>query len=217
MLKTLASTVESKKFVVMFLTGVAGIVARWGFQVDVATIVMLMAPFMVAVGAQGWADNGKEAARMNLAAANAHLDAARINSKSQAGFARFGVMILISMIGLGVLMAPSCSGTTGGSVGPVIGNIVVDCIVKNGQAVSDELQKLKDEFNSTGSWSAVENQAKVAGMEIGGCALAELVQDFLGGRTAPSKEAGQSARATLEDFRTTVANGATFHTPVGDL
>lgn len=61
---TLKSTLESKKFVTAFLLIIGGIAARKGFDVDTKTILALLAPGMVAIGAQGWADAGKESAKV---------------------------------------------------------------------------------------------------------------------------------------------------------
>jgi hypothetical protein len=68
MYKTILATLESKKFVVGILTTLAAIAARKGFDVDTTTILVCISPIMAAIGAQGWADSGKEAAKIAAAA-----------------------------------------------------------------------------------------------------------------------------------------------------
>ncbi len=100
--------------------------------------------------------------------------------------------------------------------GPVIGAVSIDCTVDHAADIANVLDALKSAL-SGGGWSAVYTRAKQAGTDIGGCALAELVQDYLGGKAAPAKGEGQTARATLEKFRSEEAGGATFITPAGAL
>lgn len=71
-------------------------------------------------------------------------------------------------------------------------------------------------------WACVESDLVGEGKVIGGCALVKLV---LGSSPAPTTAARTTAaatpmdpgRAALEDFRTRVAEGATYHTSAGDL
>jgi hypothetical protein len=103
--------------------------------------------------------------------------------------------------------------------GPVVVNAVIDCTAQN----QDQIKSLIAEFRPliTGDspdWSAVYQRAKNAGKAIGGCALAELVQDYLGNRNAPPPRADSwNALRALEEFRAKEAGGATFHTTLGDL
>lgn len=62
------ATLESKKFVAAYLSTLAAAVAHLGFSVPIATILVILSPIMIAIGAQGWADSGKEAAKINAAA-----------------------------------------------------------------------------------------------------------------------------------------------------
>jgi hypothetical protein len=102
--------------------------------------------------------------------------------------------------------------------GPVVGSAVIDCTVAN----QDQIQGLLAELTplvTTGSvdWQAVYARAKGAGSTIGGCVLAQLVQSYLGNRSAPpSTEDGWTARETLERFRASEAGGATFHVKLPD-
>lgn len=61
-------------------------------------------------------------------------------------------------------------------------------------------------------WPSVYQRAKTAGTSIGGCVLAELVQNYLGGTRAPEPGDGWTAHETLERFRAQEANNATFKT-----
>jgi hypothetical protein len=103
--------------------------------------------------------------------------------------------------------------------GPVVVNAVIDCTAQN----QDQIKSLIAEFRPliTGDspdWGAVYQRAKNAGKAIGGCALAELVQDYLGNRNAPPPRADSwNALRALEEFRVKEADGATFHTALGDL
>lgn len=58
----------SKKFVVALLTVVAMFAAYKGWNVDPMTILPFLAPPLAYIGAQGWADSGKEKARIDAAA-----------------------------------------------------------------------------------------------------------------------------------------------------
>lgn len=66
-------------------------------------------------------------------------------------------------------------------------------------------------------WNCVEQKALAKGEQIGGCAIAELVQSVIGGSKATPVDSSWLARAALEEFRARAAGGATFHTQAGDL
>jgi hypothetical protein len=125
------------------------------------------------------------------------------------------LVLIVFALGLGVTQ-PSCPGP---GPGPVIVNAVIDCTLAN----QDQITALIGEFKTLLSgqmpnWSAIYQRAKQAGKSIGGCALAELVQDYLGNRTAPPPQADSwNANNTLERFRREEAANATFHTKQGDL
>lgn len=127
---------------------------------------------------------------------------------------RLLVLVLFSL-GLTVTNA-SCPGPS--PIGP-IGAAVVDCTLEN----QGQITALIGEFKTLLSgqlpdWSAIYQRAKQAGKSIGGCALAELVQDYLGNKAAPPPQADSwTANNTLERFRREEAANATFHTAKGDL
>lgn len=66
---TIKAILESRKFVAAILTAIAMSTARIGWHIDVSLLLMFATPIMVAIGAQGWADSGKEAAQITADAA----------------------------------------------------------------------------------------------------------------------------------------------------
>lgn len=127
---------------------------------------------------------------------------------------QLAVLTLLLSLNIVILAQPACPGPT-----PVVVNAVVDCTVQN----QDQITSLLAEFKTLLSgqmpdWVAIYQRAKNAGKAIGGCALAELVQDYLGNRAAPPPQADSwNAYNTLERFRREEAANATFHTAKGDL
>lgn len=59
----------SKKFVVALLTGGGAVAMYFGYNVDPTKILAILSPFLLYIGAQGWADSGKEQALVNQATA----------------------------------------------------------------------------------------------------------------------------------------------------
>lgn len=107
----------------------------------------------------------------------------------------------------------SLSACPGPGPGPVIGNSVVDCLGNNRPQIDAIIGELSP-LLTTGhpDWAAVYQRAKMAGMSIGGCVLAELVQNYLGGTRAPEASEGWNAHEALEKFRREEAGGASFKT-----
>ncbi len=104
-------------------------------------------------------------------------------------------------------------------VGPAIG-AVIDCLSQDKtriDAVTAELQPLL--ALESPNWEMFEAKAKAAGINIGGCVAAELINRYLApapGNAAPAPEAGEAARATMERLRASFG-GATFKTAQGTL
>lgn len=60
----------SKKFLVALFATIGAVTAHFGWNFDPTTILVMMTPFLVYIGAQGWgADAGKEKAKIDAAAA----------------------------------------------------------------------------------------------------------------------------------------------------
>lgn len=57
----------SKKFVVALLTAGGAVAMYLGYNVDPTKILAILSPFLLYIGAQGWADSGKEQALINQA------------------------------------------------------------------------------------------------------------------------------------------------------
>ena len=104
-------------------------------------------------------------------------------------------------------------GCPGPGPGPVIGGAVIDCLGANRSQIDSILTELSP-LLTTGrpDWSAIYQRAKGAGRDIGGCVIAELVQNYLGGTRAPEAAEGWNAHEALEKFRREEAGGATFKT-----
>lgn len=96
-------------------------------------------------------------------------------------------------------------------------NATVDCTLQSGAQIVAVYDSFKPPAGQKIDWGKVESAAKAAGETIGGCALAQFVQDYLSNKGAAPSSAqdGQLAKQTLEDFRATVAGGATFKVNVG--
>lgn len=99
---------------------------------------------------------------------------------------------------------------------PVVATAVIDCTGSHAADVTALYASMKALLTGGGSWTDVEHAAINATKEVGGCALSELVNDYLGGTGGPKPD-GQQARATLEAFRRDYAGGATFKTSAGML
>lgn len=54
----------SKKFVVALLTAAGAVAMYFGYNVDPTKILTVLSPFLLYIGAQGWADAGKERAKI---------------------------------------------------------------------------------------------------------------------------------------------------------
>lgn len=96
----------------------------------------------------------------------------------------------------------------------------VEALVDCTKASRDKIEALGIEMIAAlggGGWQAVKEQAVNAGIEVGGCALAELVQSVLSGRKALAPDESWTARRAFDDYRRTVAGNATFRTAGGDL
>lgn len=129
--------------------------------------------------------------------------------------------------GLAVSLIIVLGGFTCGTQTPTAGQVeqnLIDCTTGDLGGIASLFHKIKDHYfppagaaPTASDWAAIEQEAIDAGKTIGGCALVEIVQEFLGGKKALTVGQSQPARGALEDFRAKQAKGAVFHTPQGNL
>lgn len=62
---------KSKKFILMIAGTIAAAAMKIGLNLPVEDIAAVLAPLIAYIFAQGWADNGKEAAKINAVAKQA--------------------------------------------------------------------------------------------------------------------------------------------------
>lgn len=140
------------------------------------------------------------------------------------------LVALLAAIGAGGAALTSCGAAQRG------GQAVIDCTGGNAPGIVATILSTLTEWNKdqadggcrtdTGyDWGCVKSMAIDKGVQVGGCALAELVQDVIGSSTSSTASStalaspgvdGVLARATLEDFRAKHAGGAVFHFATGD-
>ncbi len=153
--KVIKDLLLSKKFVVAMLTAAGSVAAYLGYNVDPTKILAVATPFLVFIGAQGWADVGKERAIVDgatslriQAASQQHekdmlklrgtgLNAA-INAPQDAvptpvpagprGFAKLGVLVSTAALAVGLMvsLAVTAACVHGGQVALQAGQCVLD-------------------------------------------------------------------------------------------
>jgi len=126
--------------------------------------------------------------------------------------ARLGIVLLFSFA------TTSCNGCKP-YVGPVA-HVIVDCLAQDQsklEALAAELLPLL--AGQKPDWATFKEKSISAGVNIGGCVAADLIQKYLApppGNAAPSPENGQAARAAQDEIRAKF-NGASFKTKNGTL
>ena len=117
------------------------------------------------------------------------------------------------------VLATSCKDCGKGPVGPAV-HVVVDCLQQDQGKLGELAQELLSLITGANpDWATFYTKAHAAGINIGGCVAAELIQKYLApppGNAAPSPENGQAARATMDKLRADFG-GATFKTAQGEL
>ena len=123
------------------------------------------------------------------------------------------------LLALALVFATSCKDCGKGPVGPAV-HVIVDCLQQDqGKIGSLAAELLPLITGANPDWTTFYAKAKDAGINIGGCVAAELINKYLApppGNAAPSPENGQAARATMDKLRADF-NGATFKTSQGEL
>ena len=78
---------------------------------------------------------------------------------------------------------------------PTIADSIIDCTIQNRSLIGSLIEEFKVLiYGKSPEWSIVYQRAKNAGKAIGGCALAEVVNDYLG--TTPEEAAHEAAHQT---------------------
>lgn len=201
----------------MWLTGIPiglGVLLTSGLIADGSIWARLIGAAISMFSAFGY---GLQRAAVKSAASKAGVTVMATQAPPTRSVSRGSLVALIAVVlGAGGVSQVACGApavVTGGAV-------VIDCLVQDQAQLADLVGTLWAVFASSGSWKDVENSAIAAGKDLGGCALAEVVQKYLApppGRAAPAGEKGRAARFALEDYRTQYAGGATFKTSLGNL
>ena len=122
---------------------------------------------------------------------------------------------LTALLIAGAITTVTCTGCPS-----VIESRPVTAIVDCTKANRDKITALEVEMVaalSGAGWSGVKQRAIDAGLEIGGCALAEVIQSYLAQGKALAPTDTWQARNAFEEYRKNYAGGATFRTAEGDL
>ena len=105
--------------------------------------------------------------------------------------------------------------------GPVVPvAAIIDCLQQDQGALGALAAELLPLITgSSPDWATFMSKAEAAGVSIGGCVAAALINKYLApppGNAAPSPENGQAARATMDKLRADFG-GSTFKTSQGTL
>ena len=129
-------------------------------------------------------------------------------------YARLGILPLLAALAIAFAGCPCKTDPA------VVGRIVIDCLVQDqakiGSLAAELLPLLQGD---SPDWATFEQKAKDAGVNIGGCVAADLINRYLApppGNAAPSPENGQAARDAMDRIRATFG-GASFKTAQGEL
>ena len=125
----------------------------------------------------------------------------------------------IFVVAFVLLFSTSCKKCSDSPVGPAV-HVVVDCLAQDQQRIGSLATELLPLITGgSPDWTTFYQKAKDAGINIGGCVAAELINRYLApppGNAAPPPEQGQAARATMDKLRADFG-GATFKTAQGEL
>lgn len=221
MLDAIRDLLSSKKFLMAVLGLVAGIAARFGFQMDPTATAAWLSPLLVAILGQGIADHGKGKFEAEESARSSW-------RKPEAGFARLALLIALTMFGLAVAMSSGCGALV--STGKAVARAGVDCTRGAAAAAAGELAPIVvGDVVQAGAGGHVDLHPLVAAgksagrkvtAEVTGCAMATAVDAIIRALAAEPKTFAQQfdpdelraafRRVADEDF-----GGATFHVEGG--
>lgn len=198
MKSTLIDLFTSKKFLAAVTAVVVYVAGRFGFDLDTATLDRVFAALLVYVGAQGVADVGKSAAVINAAAAATPTEVpivpgspADLADQMRRGVAKFvpPMLVLIVIGSLAVTLAAGCS--TAKAIPGAVKAAVVQCVKLNQTdvraaaiaAAGETVAELIDTHTvDPGKLLAI---AERPGIEVGGCALIDFLDELARRRAAP--------------------------------
>lgn len=187
--------VESKAFVLALLTLVAAVAGYEGLNLPVATIMALLTPLMIAIGAAGWSDAVKMKAKMKLEHevkmhalmhGNTTLNGVtrdaegRAPRAAQAGFVRVGVLATIaSVLGFVVLTSSLLVSNQGCNTIQPIADDVIHCakaeatVVSSGFSIIQIVMEVAAAVQKgpAGIEAAVEDLIKKYGGDVVACVL----------------------------------------------
>jgi len=187
------SLFESKTFIMGLLTTAAAAGAVLGFKVPVGTILAVLTPLMIAIGAQGWSDVVQMKAKMQLehavkmhalmygnSTAGRDGDGKYQPRTVQAGFATLGILIRITAFGAALALCAAVVETSNGcaTAQPVVTD-VIDCataeaaVVGNGFSIAEIVTEVYAAIQGgvDGVLVAIENLITKYGGEIVACAI----------------------------------------------
>lgn len=121
---------------------------------------------------------------------------------------------------LAILIALSSVFLVGGCkpYAPPIAHPIVDCVNADRPAIESLILSFWPKDGGVPNWASVESAAINAGINVGGCAIAEYIQQYTApkpGTAAPPD--GLQAVMTLEHYRSITAPDTSFKTKYGSL
>lgn len=184
---TIIALLSSKKAVTAIIGMICTIAMKLGFSVDNETVALVLTPLIALIIGQGVADHGKPAAEAKIKATS--------------------VLLLL------VLMLTGCSFFK--SEAKHAGSVTIDC-------TTGELAKLEaltpvilPQIIDDADWSIVASQLEGAGVRVGGCVLANLIDRYVSTIRMATPDGMSSANESLSRFRQSLGSDVKFKTNFG--
>ena len=222
----------SKKFLAALTAVAVYLAGRFGFDLDTAVLDRIYAALLVYVGAQGVADVGKSAAKINAASISAPSALGTVTIPRSPGLAGTAVPLLaVLLLGGAAAMATGCTAAQRTTAE----HALWDCTSSQRAAFVTAATPLADSAiakatNPDGSLDDAAIKALFAGANLkseAGTVLACLAIETLTARAAaPALSArtaaaasplGVSAQTALDALRAAQFPGATFRTSAGTI
>ena len=239
MREALLELLQSKKFLMALLGMLAGLLARFGWQMDPAETIMWLSPLMSAIVGQGIADHGKAAAQISADNWKPMPKVIADEPGQPVKPPESGRAVLDLLIALGVVLAVAmsigvmssgCSWLKGEA--KKTGQAIIDCTKAESAKAVKELGPVVDVVlaqvvDSSGrvNFSQLSDLAKGWGTDIGGCVLADAVARALlpspADPNAPKASPLEADRDALwvgfQAFKRQRFGEVTFYTSRGNL